>query len=205
MAAAPAERPAPHISSRDPEKLFELICQIGSGSYGTVQKVRCFSCFCGWDLGDVKAPVFLVFFFLLMQSHAALSGSLLVDDTFHTFLSRRSERVGCWCCGSVSCATALWSSLKKDFEAQTPLHVCVYVVRSLVNPAQPLCSHLFAQARIIKTGKMAAIKVINIEDGAGDANNPAKWADLPTFLPLPPPPFHKTLQSSSMPLLLLLA
>eukprot|EP00047_Mylnosiga_fluctuans_P002871 m.226275 g.226275 ORF g.226275 m.226275 type:complete len:777 (+) comp11404_c0_seq1:48-2378(+) len=40
--AAPGEgpRPAPHISSRDPEKLFELICQIGSGSYGTVQKAR---------------------------------------------------------------------------------------------------------------------------------------------------------------------
>eukprot|EP00048_Salpingoeca_helianthica_P021762 m.14293 g.14293 ORF g.14293 m.14293 type:complete len:796 (-) comp6374_c1_seq1:31-2418(-) len=40
MAAAPSERPPPHISSRDPEKLFELICQIGSGSYGTVQKAR---------------------------------------------------------------------------------------------------------------------------------------------------------------------
>eukprot|EP00051_Salpingoeca_urceolata_P033402 m.20558 g.20558 ORF g.20558 m.20558 type:complete len:759 (-) comp6199_c1_seq1:115-2391(-) len=30
----------PHISSRDPDTVFELISQIGSGSYGTVQKAR---------------------------------------------------------------------------------------------------------------------------------------------------------------------
>lgn len=30
----------PHISRRDPETVFELIKQIGSGSYGSVQKVR---------------------------------------------------------------------------------------------------------------------------------------------------------------------
>jgi hypothetical protein len=29
----------PHISRRDPETVFELIRQIGSGSYGSVQKV----------------------------------------------------------------------------------------------------------------------------------------------------------------------
>ena len=30
--------PKPHVSSRDPEKLFDLIEQIGSGSYGSVHK-----------------------------------------------------------------------------------------------------------------------------------------------------------------------
>ena len=30
----------PHISQRDPEKLFELMKQIGSGSYGAVHQVR---------------------------------------------------------------------------------------------------------------------------------------------------------------------
>ena len=41
MAAPPTAAAAakPHISSRDPEKLFEILKQIGSGSYGTVQKV----------------------------------------------------------------------------------------------------------------------------------------------------------------------
>lgn len=33
----------PHVSSRDPEKLFELMEQIGSGSYGSVHKVRAHS------------------------------------------------------------------------------------------------------------------------------------------------------------------
>lgn len=30
----------PRISSRDPDDVFELVCQIGSGSYGTVQKAK---------------------------------------------------------------------------------------------------------------------------------------------------------------------
>ena len=34
---APAK---PHISSKDPTQLFQLLGQIGSGSYGTVQKAR---------------------------------------------------------------------------------------------------------------------------------------------------------------------
>jgi hypothetical protein len=38
----------PHISSRDPTQLFQLIQQIGSGSYGTVQKV-----FWAWSV-DVR-------------------------------------------------------------------------------------------------------------------------------------------------------
>lgn len=29
-----------HISSKDPEKLFELLSQIGSGSYGSVHKAK---------------------------------------------------------------------------------------------------------------------------------------------------------------------
>jgi len=33
-------RPKPHISQRDPEKLFELMKQIGSGSYGSVHKAK---------------------------------------------------------------------------------------------------------------------------------------------------------------------
>ncbi|EGD82492.1 hypothetical protein PTSG_11972 [Salpingoeca rosetta] len=37
---ADTKRAQPHISSRDPDELFELIKQIGSGSYGSVHQAR---------------------------------------------------------------------------------------------------------------------------------------------------------------------
>ena len=52
LAHGPMAAKKPHISGRDPEKLFEIICQIGSGSYGSVHKVRRVAVVCvGGDCG----------------------------------------------------------------------------------------------------------------------------------------------------------
>ena len=95
----------PHISQRDPEKLFELMKQIGSGSYGAVHQVR------------ERHYIFCVCLVEVFLSRTPLGGQGLVGRT-HAWISIRYPNVDRGCRDASRENSVLSNLLRSIFTSQ---------------------------------------------------------------------------------------
>eukprot|EP00043_Microstomoeca_roanoka_P006261 m.61501 g.61501 ORF g.61501 m.61501 type:complete len:755 (-) comp13344_c1_seq1:176-2440(-) len=126
-----ATKPTPHISSRDPDELFELIKQIGSGSYGSVHQARVkktgklaaikmINMEDGEEFDDVMNEIAL----LERCKHEGVVGY------FGSFVKNRSIWICMEFCGGGSVADA-YAKLKQGLTESQIAHVTYYSLEAL--------------------------------------------------------------------------